>query len=624
MSHRLVTPLIVLAFLVPLTARQSDPDPVVYTLTFWDAVHHVANVEVTFRSVPAGTLQARMSRSSPGRYAIHEFAKNVYDVKAFDGKGNALTIARPNPYQWDVAGHDGTVRITYRIFGDLVDGTYLGIDPSHAHMNLPATLMWARGFEGRPARVTFTPPSGSGWKPATQLFPTSDPWTFTAPNMQYLFDSPTELSDHLLREFSVRNADGKSYTIRTAIHTTSSPQDVEEYVRGVQRIVNETVTVFGEYPAFDTGTYTFLADYLPTNAGDGMEHRNSTVVSGRGNIRNGLGTASHEFFHAWNVERIRPQGLEPFDYEEANLTDSLWVAEGFTQYYGSLIMGRAGLSDLNRTVRGMGSLADSAINDSGRQFRSPVEMSHHAPFTDAARSVDPTNFAITFISYYTYGGAVALGLDLSLRDRTNGAVTLDDFMRAMWRVHGKPDGPQPGLVANPYALTDLRDRLAEVAGDRAFAEDFYRRYMIGREVVDYKRLFARAGLVLRTRYPGRGWAGDLRSATDATRISNLQAPGTPAYEAGLESGDQITEVDGKAVSSIAQAVEAFAARKPGDSVSVAVKRRDGNALATRIVLKENPELEAVLLEETGATPTPEQKTFRDRWLGSQQRPGSGL
>ena len=320
--------------------------------------------------------------------------------------------------------------------------------------------------------------------------------------MQYLFDSPTELSDHVLREFSVRNPDGKSYSIRAAIHTDQLAAGRRGVPPGRAAIVNEAVTVFGEYPAFDTGTYTFLADYLPTNGGDGMEHRNSTVVSGRGNVRSGLGTASHEFFHAWNVERIRPQGLEPFNYEEANLTDSLWVAEGFTQYYGSLIMGRAGLSDVKRTVRGMGSLADSVINDPGRQFRSPVEMSHHAPFTDAARSVDPTNFGITFIWYYTYGGAVALGLDLSLRDKTNGKVTLDDFMRAMWKVHGKPDGPQPGLVAKPYSLTDLRDRLAEVSGDRAFAEEFYRRYMIGREVVDYARLFQRAGVVLRTRSAG--------------------------------------------------------------------------------------------------------------------------
>ena len=371
---------------------------------------------------------------------------------------------------------------------------------------------------------------------------------------------------------------------------------------------------------FDTGTYTFLADYLPGNGGDGMEHRNSTVVSGRGNVRSGLGTASHEFFHAWNVERIRPQGLEPFNYEEANLTDSLWVAEGFTQYYGSLIMGRAGLSDVKRTVAGMGSLANAVINGSGRQFRSAVEMSHMAPFTDAARAVDPTNFSITFISYYTYGGAIALGLDLSLRDKTNGKVTLDDYMRTLWKTYGKPGGPQPGLVAKPYPLTDLRDRLAEVSGDRAFAEDFYRRYMIGREVVDYARLLERAGVVLRKRNAGRAWAGDVRAAADGVnRIGNLQAPGTPAYEAGLEQNDVIADVNGKPVASIQQFNEAVASLKPGERLTVAIKR--GAATTTAMItLREDPDLEAVLIEDTGGSPTAEQKAFRDAWLGSQGAP----
>jgi len=146
--------------------------PTEYRITFADAAHHVIQVEVTFHDVPAGPLQVRMSRSSPGRYAVHEFAKNVFDEKITDGKGKPLTAARPNPHQWDISGHDGTVKITYRLFGNRVDGTYLGVDTSHAHMNMPATVMWARGFDNRAARLTFVPPSnfagGKDWKVATQ------------------------------------------------------------------------------------------------------------------------------------------------------------------------------------------------------------------------------------------------------------------------------------------------------------------------------------------------------------------------------------------------------------------------------------------------------------------------
>lgn len=198
-------------------------EPVVYRIAIPEPEHHYAQIEVTFRGVPAGTtLEARMSRSSPGRYAIHEYAKNVFDLHAFDGAGRELQPTRPNPYGWNIGGHDGTVRITYKVYGDHVDGTYLAIDPTHAHMNMPATVMWARGLETRPVRVTFVPPAGLRWKAATQLFPTADPFTFTAPNLQYLLDSPTELSAHSTRSFKVRNPDGREQTIVVTLHHDAS------------------------------------------------------------------------------------------------------------------------------------------------------------------------------------------------------------------------------------------------------------------------------------------------------------------------------------------------------------------------------------------------------------------
>jgi predicted metalloprotease with PDZ domain len=606
---------------VALTAWSSAQTPehgtIEYRVSFPAPEHRYAQIEATFQSVPHGRLQLRMSRSSPGRYALHEFAKNVYDVHAFDGQGGELVPSRPNPYEWDVAPQSATtIRVTYKVYGDRVDGTYLAVDMTHAHMNLPAALMWARGWDDRPVRITFVPPAGTNWKPATQLFPTSDPWTFTAPNLQYLFDSPTELSDYALREFTVRNPDGKTFTVRIAAHAEASKADIDEYAAGVERIVNEAEAVYGEFPQYEPGTYTFLADYLPNDEGDGMEHRNSTVVTGR-SIRRALGTAAHEFFHCWNVERIRPQGLEPFNFEEANMTDSLWLAEGFTQYYGPLIQQRAGLADEAQTIRSFGQLADAVVNDSGRQFRSAVEMSRMAPFVDAARSVDRTNFDVTFISYYTYGGAVALGLDLTLRDRSNGKVTLDDFMRAMWRTHGKPGGPEPGLVAKPYSLDDVQDRLAEVSGDAAFAAEFMRRYVTGRDVVDYSRLLARAGVLVRKRGAGQAWIGDLRFDAQSARITELVPPRTPAYDAGLDQDDVVTGMDGKSVGSVQDLRQILRAHRPGDRVTIAFTRRDGPQTAT-VTLGEDPSFEAVPIESTGGTPTAEQKAFRASWLGSRR------
>jgi predicted metalloprotease with PDZ domain len=644
MPHRLVCPrtAIAAAFLfVALAGQALAQQGVEYRVSFPAPEHHYAQVEVTFSGVPAGPLEARMSRSSPGRYAIHEFAKNVFDLHAFDGKGKELTTARPNPYQWNVVDHDGTVRIVYKVFGNHVDGTYLAVDESHAHINMPATLMWARGFDLRPVRVTFEAPRNSPWKPATQLFPTADPWTFTAPNLQYLMDSPTELSDYTLRSFKVRNPDGREFTIRTAVHHDGEPSAVDEYAAGAEKIVKEAQAVFGEFPNYDTGTYTFLGDYVPWGGGDGMEHRNSTVVASAvsfrdpQNVRRALNTVSHEFFHCWNVERIRPKSLEPFNFEEANISGELWLAEGFTQYYGPLVMARAGLMP-GETGAGLVGNALAIINAPGRQFHSAVEMSQMAPFTDAAVAIDETNFSNTFISYYTYGAALATALDLSLRDRSDGKLTLDDYMRAMWLAHGKPDGPSPAIIARPYTLRDARDRLAEVSGDRRFADEFFDKYVEGRELPDYARLFERVGLALRKTNAGGPWVGvfdpsrgfggrgrrggptSRPSAGSEVRIPGLVAWGTPAFNAGLEEDDVITGADGKPVGAVEDWQAAVHAHKPGDRMSVEFTRL-GKAHTTSITIGEDPTVDVVAIESAGGTLTAAQKTMRQGWLGSRQK-----
>jgi predicted metalloprotease with PDZ domain len=355
-----------------------------------------------------------------------------------------------------------------------------------------------------------------------------------------------------------------------------------------------------------------------------MEHRNSTVITSRvstGNPserRTALGTISHELFHAWNVERIRPRSLEPFDFERANMSAELWLAEGFTSYYGPLVLQRAGLASLDQTVNGFGLTIDAVVNGPGRRIRSAADASRHAPFVDAARSVDRTNFSSTYISYYTFGAAIGLGLDLALRDRSDNRVALDDYMRALWRKHGKPDGPAPGLVARPYTLRDLRDTLAEISGDRAFAGQFFDRYIEGRDAIDYGRLAARAGLLLRPRQRGRGWIGALDLDRSEPKIVRLVPFGSPAYAAGLEQDDVITAVNGEAVSSGGEVEAAVQEARPGDRLEVVFQRR-GKPARTTVTVAEDPALELVTLESTGATPTPAQRAFREAWLGSGLR-----
>ena len=566
-----------------------------------------------------------MSRTSPGRYALHEFSKNVYDVVVTDGAGRALAPTRPNLHQWDIAGHDGTVRVRYRVFGDRIDGTYLGVDATHAHINMPAALMWARGLDRRPTRVTFERPAGTAWNVATQLFPTGNPLVFTAPNLQFLLDSPSEFGPGVLETFAAPMAPGDSRpapTIRVALHHAGTAADVAPFVDGVRRIVEQARRLFGEYPAFENDTYTFLADYLPWASGDGMEHRNSTVLTSRGALADSridlLGTVSHEFIHAWNVERIRPRTLEPFNFEDANVSGELWLAEGVTSYYDELLMARAGLIELPALLSDLTAVVSQVTLSPATQFRSAEDMSRMAPFVDAASWIDRTNWPNTFISYYVYGAALGVGLDFSIREKTGNAKSLDDVMRAMWKAHGKVGGREVGYVDAPYTADDVRNTIAEVTGDPAFAADLMRRFVQGHEVMDYSRLLTQAGLALRSRFPGRASLGLLETdqSSGSLRVSGPTRIGSAAYRAGIDVDDVIKAVNTQNIGTVEQLEAALKKVKPGDRVTVTFLRR-GQQVKTDVVVDEDPRIDIVTVEATAArSPTPRKPFGRAGWRGS--------
>lgn len=604
-------------------ALQLPADTVRYAVRFPDPAHHEARVEVTFPVRRRDTLEIWMARSSPGRYALHEFAKNVYDVQATDGRGRPLAVTWRDPYRWFVGGHDGTVRFSYTLFGDRADGTYSQIDPTHAHLNAPASFAFARGLERRPIRIAFTVPEGSGWRAATQLVPTADPLVFTAPDLQYFMDSPVELSDHALRSWTIAGAGGRTDTIRLAVHHQGSEAALDAYEAMARRIVAEQVAIFGEAPRFDHGTYTFLADYLPWASGDGMEHRNSTVLSAQTPAAweptAVIGTLAHEFFHAWNIERIRPRALEPFDFTRANASDALWFGEGFTSYYDALVRRRAGILTDAQFGEALGRFVSALQLTPGRRFFGARDMALQAPFVDAAASIDPNNRANTFLSYYTYGAALGAGLDLTLRTRFPDR-SLDGFFRLVWARHGR--SALRYVVPRPYTVDDLERLLGEYTGDRAFARDFFARYVSGREVVDYERLLSAAGFMLRPARPANAILGRVGLRYDSTGAT-VQSPviaGEPLYAAGVATGDKLLRVAGVAVTSAEAWQSVTRGRRAGETVRVEFRRQAGGAeVSAEVPLIADPALELVPLESVGGTPSAAQLALRSAWLGSAVR-----
>lgn len=608
---------LVLGFLL-LTAAVAAQSKIEYEISFPNAAHHEAEITVTINNAPANKpLEMRMSRSSPGRYAAHEFARNVYSVRATDDKGTSLNVTRPHAFQWNINGHRGKVRVSYTLFGDLGTGTYTGIDNTMAHLSMPATFMWPRGMENAPLQVRFRRPDAN-WKIATQLVPTADAEVFTAPHLQYFLDSPTMLGALRFREWPIQS-NGKTYTIRLAINDSCDDKDVDAFAEMVKKIVAEQIAIFGEAPDFDFGTYTFLANYVPQIGGDGMEHRNSTSLTSsrsiKGNPRVNLSTVSHEFFHAWNIERLRPRTLEPFNFEDANVSDGLWLGEGFTQYYGGLAMKRAGFGgDDAGFGRGLGFTINAVLNTPGRRLHGAVEMSQRAVFEDGGVFAAPTNSQNLFLSYYTFGSAVALGLDLTLRTKFPGK-TLDDYMRELWQSYGKHQ--KNYAPTKPYSLADLQSALAKLTGDAAFAKDYFARYIEGREVVDYASLLVKAGYQMRKARPGKIWLDAVvREQGGALMVAAPTNWLGAMYKAGLDRGDKILALDGQAVKMVADVQAVLEKHKPGDTVAIEFEQR-GVKKSAQVTFLEDPQIEVVTFETINQELTAEMKKLRAQWLGSR-------
>ena len=322
------------------------------------------------------------------------------------------------------------------------------------------------------------------------------------------------------------------------------------------------------------------------------------------------------------MERIRPQSLEPFNFDDANMSGELWLAEGFTSYYGAADHERGRASPRTRDLRSdMGAAIDAVRQQPGPPVRSAVEMSQMAPFTDRGGLERPDQLRqhVHLVLHVGRGDRARTGSDAPRSERRPGDAG---------RLHARPLAEvrhargtrTPGYVETPYTIDDLKTVLAAVAGDAAFAEEFFARYIQGREVVDFKPLLAKAGFLLRLRSAGRAHAGSLQTqdGQNGVRVTGDVPFRSPAYGAGLERDDVIVSLGGTRVATAAEVDRALMTRKPGDSLQIVYERR-GERVTSILKLVEDPTLELVPGEEAGQPLSEAQRKFRDAWLGSAAR-----
>ena len=602
----------VLALALALSLHIALSQRVSYIVSFPNLAHHEAQVELIVSDLINRTATFRMSRSSPGRYATHEFGKNIYDVHALDQNGKPLTITRTDGDVYEVAHHNGYIRIQYTLYGNYADGTYVGLDPDGVHLNMPGAFLWMKGVENSAITIHFNVPADWHWTIATQLMPTSDSLTFLARNFQYFMDCPTKIGPLHYRKWEVKNPDGKVYSFRIALDGGNDDTAFTNFAEKVERIVAQAQAVYGETPTYDYLTYTFLASINPYVHGDGMEHRNSTMISIPVAFRNDdrlLEVFAHEFFHCWNVKRIRPRTLEPFNFEKSDMSYELWFAEGFTQYYGGLLEERAGfVKDTDYVKRTVAGLIRVKTNTPGARLYSPVQASEEAVFTDAGVSIDKTNFPNIFASYYPYGGSLALALDLTLR--TKYGKTLDDYMTAAWKKFGKPE--------IPYNVAGLQDVLANLTGDKKFADSWFAHYIYGHDSIDYNSLLAPAGFLVGHAEEGKLWIGNTTDwvEKEGLIIGSNTLRGTPVYDAGLDITDKILGIDNQDTRTITDLNAVLSHLHAGTAVEIRYLHHGVERKST-IKPVENPTVAVQTFEQAGRPLTPAIEQFRKNWLGAK-------
>jgi predicted metalloprotease with PDZ domain len=624
--HKSIRSLLLLTLLfssATLSLAQSEQPlrSITYRLGMSRPVSHLFEVSMEVE-LPEGalpkSLDFQMPKWSPGRYAVFDFAKNVQQFEALGGicargaqcKMVPFPVIRVDHQTWRVTTlNSPRLTIRYKVFGNDLSGTFSQLDSRHANFNGGTIFMYVVNHKQDPVSLSIAAPPG--WKIFNGRMERLDQNEWQFPNWDLLIDTSTEIApDFTLDEFKV---DGKLY--RVMVHSFGDEGGKRAALVGdIEKIVQAETAMWGP-PEFDS--YTFLIHFAADDhSGDGMEHLTSTQIIEPGALGESgvysdtLDTVAHEFFHVWNVKRLRPFELGPWDFTRPANTRGLWIAEGFTNYYGHLMMRRAGIWDDPRFFRRESQTVTGIENAPGSHLMSAVESSLQAPFLDGAPHAQKTNLANISISYYPKGELIALVLDLLIRNKTDARVSLDDVMRRMYEeFYLKSPNATYYLRGRGYTVEDFQRVAAEVSG--LDLNDFFRRYVYGVEVLPYDEALAQVGMHLVREQAREPFDAGIRVSweNDMLTIGSVRND-SPGEDAGLQEGDQIVSLGRKNVSRENWLV-ALARYKQGDRIPVTVKR-DRRTIQTAIVLREPERFEYKIEERKDATP--KQKAARQAWL----------
>ena len=617
-SRKLIIALTFIALTCGVAVAQKPPlRSITYRLSMSRPVSHLFEVAIIVElpeQLKDEPLQFQMAKWSPGRYGVFDFAKNVQEVRAVAENSATRPVKRVDDQTWSVAPLGSTtLTLSYKVFGNDLSGTFSQLDSRHANYNGGSIFMYVVDHKPDPVKLTIDPPAG--WKIVNGRTVRAGQTEWQFPNWDVMIDTPTEIAPDWTQDNLEVN--GKKYHV--VVHSFG-PEGGKRpaLVADIEKIVRAEVAMWGP-PEFEE--YTFLVHFAADDhSGDGMEHLTSTQIIQPGALaepgvyEQTLGTVSHEFFHVWNVKRLRPQELGPWDFTRPLSTRGLWVAEGFTNYYGHLMLRRSGIWDDKKFLDRQAQTIRGIESAQGSRLMSAEESSMSAPFIDDAAHVQVTNLHNTSISYYPKGQLIGLVMDLLVRGRTGGKASLDDVMRDMYEeFYLKSSNSSYYLRGRGYQTEDLE----RVASHRAGFDlgDFFKRYVRDVEVLPYDEALAYVGLrLVKTQAKEPFDAGMWVEFEDPREgiIENVRN-NSPAEDAGLQSHDALVSLAGKSVTKDSW-LKTLAQYKSGESVPVVV-RRDRRTIKTQIVLGQPERFDYRIEEKTDATA--EQKALRTAWLSGK-------
>jgi predicted metalloprotease with PDZ domain len=555
-----------------------------YTLNIKNPASHLYDVEVSIKGIRDATLSVSMPAWSPGMYRIENYARNVQDFHAATSRNQPLKWEQTDKQTWRITKQPADdVDVRYQVYSSLLTDQMADVAP-------PATFMYVVGQKHVPCSVKYNAPGG--WKIYTGLEKKGD--RYHASDYDIFIDAPAFVGDFKVLEFDTEGAHHRLVFSKPNISMSAAQVSSD-----IQDIVEAAAAIFGKLPYKE---YTFLFK-VQTQATNSVEHLNSTRITvgendfvGESAYRQFLATVAHEFFHLWNVKRIRPAVLGPFDYTREVQTHLLWVFEGITSYYADLLLERAGVDMPTEYLFKMSNIIDSLEHTPGRRMMSAEEASWRAWLTS-------DNAAANTVSYYTKGELIGWLLDMEIRARTKNQKSLDDVMRYLMENYAdKGVGfPEDGFLKAIEAVS---------ASD---FHEFYEAVAQSHQELDYNRYLKQAGLTVNVQLqPGTIYFGiDFEFAEGGLPRVRRVAPNSPAERAKLDSGDLLIAMNDERLT-----FENFRSRLHSHVIGETIKltvMRDQRLLNLNIVPVEFQEERWDLSESVRATP--EQVELKNKWLG---------